>query len=323
MFRVFTISNWFLIFLTLLITSIIFNVIEVLYQFLDVYKGKLQIYTENTNLAYTTSRCILDMWSVLLGIGVFSEPTKLSLRILFLTWIVFSLSINTIYQSFVVSYFFDPGLQHQVDSYDDIVDRNYTMLFDSELRALPYMFTNPGSVYISSESNQIERKLLEPINFVVNSPNSAILFSEELFNYYTQKLCKSSLFNKVHKFSSKSHHVHVFVNVINPLLRIRFRTLMQRLIQGGFPEKIMRDVTDPCGRFSFMTQKIGVDNYVQMSLLHFQSSLILYAVGIILAVVSFFCETLFWVQPNFIHVIWKMFFLECSISLSEWNICKR
>ncbi|PSN44485.1 hypothetical protein C0J52_09049, partial [Blattella germanica] len=158
------------------------------------------------------------------------------------------------------------------------------------LEEFEYANDKRATLYVTSEVYNQEDTFLQSMSQVFNIPNSALLFSEEIFDYFTQKYCGSGLIEKYHKFTTKSHQEHIFVNVINPLIRSRFSTLMQRLVQGGFPEKIMRDVTDPCGRFAFMTPKVGIDNYVQMSLSHFKSSMIVYVTGIILAGTAFIWE---------------------------------
>jgi len=68
------------------------------------------------------SSCLATSWSLLLGVWVSVLPRSDSIRVFFITWVCYSLAINTVFQAYLTSYLIDPGLQHQSSSTDENID---------------------------------------------------------------------------------------------------------------------------------------------------------------------------------------------------------
>ncbi|KAJ9587834.1 hypothetical protein L9F63_018737 [Diploptera punctata] len=67
-------------------------------------------------------RCIMNFFRALLGISVEILPKKTDLRILFLSWIIFSMCINTIFQAYLTTFLIQPTYQHQINSFQELLN---------------------------------------------------------------------------------------------------------------------------------------------------------------------------------------------------------
>lgn len=76
----------------------------------------------DTSVYREISSCLATFWSVLLGASLSVLPHSDTLRVFFITWVCYSLAINTVFQDYLISCLIDPGLQHQISSMDEIID---------------------------------------------------------------------------------------------------------------------------------------------------------------------------------------------------------
>ena len=293
-FRVFAITNWCFIFLTLLTASLSFKLLDFLstkYVLESLDREERNPRSLNANHMNKDSY-LLDLWSVLLGMGVSKISQKSSIRILFVSWLLFSFALNTVYQTFVVSYFFDPGFEHQINTYEELKDLKYDLLFDSDPMLFYFMPIYSGTLYTPSVSRDAWKKVVKCIKYVINVPHSAALLSPDLYSYYLKEACKSEENVHLHKFTADSRQQNLMISVINPLLRNRIAILMSRLIEAGFPRKVMDEIIDPTGKSTVRMVWNPETEYIQLTVIHLQSIFALYLVGNILSMVIFTLELL-------------------------------
>jgi hypothetical protein len=65
--------------------------------------------------------CLSSVWAVLLGVSVFAMPRTSSVRVFFASWVCYCLAITTVFDTFLITYLIDPGLQHQINSFEEII----------------------------------------------------------------------------------------------------------------------------------------------------------------------------------------------------------
>jgi len=65
--------------------------------------------------------CLSSVWAVLLAVSVSPMPRTSSVRAFFASWVCYCLAITTIFDAFLITYLIDPGLQHQINSFEEIV----------------------------------------------------------------------------------------------------------------------------------------------------------------------------------------------------------
>ena len=104
-------------------------------------------------------------------------------------WIMYRLAINTIFQTFVVSYFFNPGLQYQINSYKEMLDLNYTFVntllqpFHFHIMGEKYHHGNPIACY----------------SFLSAYQNSAAFLNKQLLLLHLQWYCNVSSVSDIFK----------------------------------------------------------------------------------------------------------------------------
>ncbi|KAJ4448849.1 hypothetical protein ANN_00240 [Periplaneta americana] len=176
--------------------------------------------------------CCLNLWSAILGMGVDSSPLNTSLRIFFSSWFVFSLSVNTVFQTFFTSYLVDPGHQYQINSISELINLNYTFAFDSRKTffALTYDNKLEGRSFLFGNTR-------EALTYFLNTPNSAIFTSDELFVHNFRSVCGSKYAPAYHRLSNEVMQVHIGFNLLkDPLLEHVFTKTVRRLYSNFIEE---------------------------------------------------------------------------------------
>jgi hypothetical protein len=65
---------------------------------------------------------LTNVWSVILGVAVPTMPHAPSLLSLFLAWVCFSLSFNTVFQAFLTTFLTDSGYKTPIQNMDELLD---------------------------------------------------------------------------------------------------------------------------------------------------------------------------------------------------------
>jgi hypothetical protein len=106
--RVFKLSLWLSFIMGYIIVSVIIWAIVKVSNAVATIENQSSTYTNRT-------KCFLNVWAIILGVCATEDiPQKGVVRIVFLLWVVYSLAVNTVYQTFLTSYMLDPGQQHQL-----------------------------------------------------------------------------------------------------------------------------------------------------------------------------------------------------------------
>ena len=260
--RVFSWASWFFIFLSLFLFSVSMALIS--------RRGSYLINFFNA-------------WSLILGISINNIPSNTSLGMILLAWILTSMCLNTIYQTFVTSYYIEPGYQHQIDSLEELHDLNIPLIFDGVTSISHVSCTKEesnNSVMLEGGFNSFKYFLL--------NPNSALFAYESLVRYCLKMYCGKDGGSKLHKFSKIFNQIHIKFKIDdNSLFHSKFNDIIARLVEGGFPGKFERDFSNPATMSFPYTQ-----GFVTLSVSHIQSHLLLFFIGVSLSLLSFCLEIL-------------------------------
>ncbi|PSN50896.1 Ionotropic receptor 574 [Blattella germanica] len=81
------------------------------------------------NQAYSSfGRCLLFFWAIIVEESASNNPPNVTaIRLVFLTWVLYCLAVNTVYQTFLVSFLVDPGLEHQLSSETEIIESDLAL----------------------------------------------------------------------------------------------------------------------------------------------------------------------------------------------------
>ena len=237
--------------------------------------------------AYSSAtNCLLNAWSVLTAVAVPRMPHGHSLRILFFSWVVYSLAIDTIFQAFVTTYLIDPGRQHQINNYQELIRNNFSFLFDSTRMAQRHLVlgNTPGFVFTSSSDTLI---------FALQRPHTALMLSDKIFTYHYQRVCDFNRSVYFHKLTHEtvSAYLVLRVNKTFPYMS-RVSDVISHMVQAGIPDRTMKTITDPKGLNPGTIRAIKNLNeeYVVLSPTHFLSAFTILLMGLGVSVVTFVTE---------------------------------
>jgi hypothetical protein len=123
-FRIFYPHLWVCVLLSLAVTSVV--------TFLVARCGST--YTKSPEY-WTMTNSLTCAWAVILGIGAPALPHKASVRAIFLTWLLFSLAINTVFQTYLTTFLTESGYESPIENTDEMlaskIKYGYHPVFDT------------------------------------------------------------------------------------------------------------------------------------------------------------------------------------------------
>ncbi|KAJ4448670.1 hypothetical protein ANN_00060 [Periplaneta americana] len=240
-----------------------------------------------------TVRCFMNMWATILGIAVDQMPIRISLRLFFLSWVIWSLCVNTVFQTYVTSYFVNPGLQHQIDTVEKLQDRKMLWLF-CDLNALRitveiYEYYNNSMLFESCE---------EAVHFFMSNPNTALFADEDAFEFRVSDLCGLGNHPTFYKFRDNILEFHIGFDLSSDLaIQTLINKLTVGLVESGIAGKLIQESADPKGLNQATRYVVDLSKeYVPFSLIHLQSPFFVLFMGYLLSLFVFLGEILcfFW-----------------------------
>ncbi|KAJ9596216.1 hypothetical protein L9F63_027160, partial [Diploptera punctata] len=162
----------------------------------------------------------LNLISLHLGIGI-REPKEHYLRIILLSWLIYSTSINTTFQCFFTSYLVDTLYQHQIDTYEELVEENYELIFAKD----NFVFT--GNVYNTTSCMKWVDGEVDSLVYLHNGVKRAVFIPHESVSYFYNTICDGNVRNNLHRIINSQKQIYVLLN---------------RLIESGIPDKLVNDI---------------------------------------------------------------------------------
>ena len=242
----------------------------------------LSIFLVSVSMAFISRResyviDALNAWSLILGGAIPRMPSNTSLRMILLAWILTSMCLNTIYQTFVTSYYIEPGYQHQIDSLEELHNLDIPLVFESSISYSSHIF------YVKEGSNNsfiTRNKMGFLIMYFLWNPNSAVFSYEAFIRHYIKEFCDKNGGPKLHKFSKIFNQDHIGFYVLgNTFIQSKLNEIVLRLVEGGFPKKFEREVSN----LAIISTSRTEYEYVPLSLTHIQSHFVFFFIGISLS----------------------------------------
>ncbi|KAJ9600257.1 hypothetical protein L9F63_009433 [Diploptera punctata] len=262
--RVFSSNVWVTVVLALLFLALILNHLW---------------FTSTKNIL----KCILTIFGIFLNVSSSNVPNTGKFRAVFLSWIVFSIAVTTIFQAFMTSYMTDPGREHQIDSYQELEDSELKLFIDEIKRQhWPRFLGNKGGYYISKDG------VTSTIQLAMNTSKVAMILSKEVFLYNFPKENKTNWKTILHRFSKESVGIHrsLPLAVTSPYVPL-VNEVVRRLVEGGIVDKLVQRAVE------VMTSRESLlDEFEVLTLFHMFSSFLYLSVGLVFSFIVFCVEIL-------------------------------
>ncbi|KAJ9583295.1 hypothetical protein L9F63_022362 [Diploptera punctata] len=234
----------------------------------------------------------LDPWAILLNVSASKIPHGISVRVVFMTWVISSIALTTVFQAFMTSYFTDPGIQHQIDTFEELEESNLNLSF--HILPKEYWYILPiRDKYIQFTN------MCDMLIYCFYVSNIGAFTDENIFIYNSRLYFKDIRTTSFHKFSSEGISVHRTLNMftLSPYLPL-VNKLTKRLVEAGIVEKIVDDFVDPSGWTRGVKLEANAKNdYIPLSLLHMTSVFTYLLIGLALSNVIFVGEVIL----NYFH----------------------
>ena len=215
-------------------------------------------------------------------------PKRMAIRWLFLSWIIYCICINTIFQTYVTSYITDPGRVRQIEHFEEVMKLNYSLI-TTQSYSVFFVFGDAilhGVKYFPREKHALL--------YTLKNTNSTIFLSERLLTKTYKELCGMNVTQKFYKLSGYESSSYDFIRFTNIYIAEKFSKVLRRFLQSGIANKVINDECDPKGVESVTLLSTSLrDEYVEMSLLHFQSTFFLYFFMNAFAILIFLCELIY------------------------------
>jgi len=276
MSRVFTPVSWVLLFVSVLIFGFVMKCLPT------------SKHSESEN-NWNISKCILTVWAAFLGAGVPEMPRGNTLRVLFVSWVVYSLAMNTIYQAFFTSFEVDPGLNHQIDTFEELLDTSVVFAFSSPLD--PFFADD----ILKRLKPRIRCEPTSCLEYVATVYNATTFIGRVLVGYYREALMKKEHRHQVHPFGQDSFQLHavLILQKGSPFLLL-FNDVITRIVEAGlvdyWKEAIIEERRMKAGVLALESLK---DSYVELNILHLQGAFIFLFIGFAFSFIGFLAELFF------------------------------
>ncbi|KAJ9587503.1 hypothetical protein L9F63_028244 [Diploptera punctata] len=205
--------------------------------------------------------CIQNMWAVVLGVSLATLPRSTPLRMFFICWICYGLSINTVFQAFLTTFLIEPGHGHQISNI---------------------------------EENGMSRRNIPPcLDWMAYHNNFSLLCSKALIRYILSKDYMDENGNSLICQAGGTFFPLTYVTYMtkwNPLLET-FNDKITRIIENGFINiwlEIILHKQQIDG--AAITKNAILGDYFDLSLEHSQGMFAILLPGLLLSVLTFIAE---------------------------------
>jgi hypothetical protein len=183
----------------------------------------------------SVSGCLLNVCSVFLGVSVSNLPRTSVTRTCFLSFVCYSLAMNTVFQTLLTSVLVDPGFTEQIRSFDEVLYSGIEYGYTKDLHH--YYFPAGSELYGEKEvlkHGQNCSDYKECISRVINRGDYVTLRSE----IYAEYFVATTMPKRIKPLCSldsrfKTYLVNMYVQKDTPLL-----TPLNRIISRGLESAI-------------------------------------------------------------------------------------
>jgi len=279
MARVFDPMTWFVGFLVIILASIF---MRILHSFNTIKRDEV------SGTYWRFAMCLSTMWAVFLGQGVPTMPRSLPLRSFILSMIIYSLAVNTIFQTFFTSYVVNPGLLHQISDVDELTESDLIYAF---YEVLDKFFTEDFLQRLKP------RVLCEPfkcLDYVATHDNYATFCGRALLAYIVDEMMKQEGKHEIYAFREDSFELNsVMLMPKGSHLLDRVNKVMSHIVEAGLPNQFLKSILDARRiEAGILAMEDLSDEYSALSMNHMQGSFFFLLMGLALGLVMFLFELL-------------------------------
>ncbi|KAJ9588100.1 hypothetical protein L9F63_018527 [Diploptera punctata] len=230
---------------------------------------------------------VFASWGVFLNIAVGEISKKTPVGIIFITWILISIALTTIFQAFMTSFLTDPGRMHQINTLNELEQTNL------KLSLTQYTFYHRDTLYYGNKPTiLIFLNDCQMLEFCFRNSSVAALTTEERFLYMSQLYFRNVSTSLYHTFRADGLKFH---RTFNMYARNRFIEAVNKitvsLVETGIVDNIVERYLDPSGWIR--AQKMGrtsINEYVPLSMFHMTSPFMYLVYGYLLCIAVFILE---------------------------------
>ncbi|KAJ3641585.1 hypothetical protein Zmor_028087 [Zophobas morio] len=233
--------------------------------------------------------CFQNSFSMALGVSVRHHPKTQILRWITFFWILFSLNFEVLYETKLMSILTKPTYSTQVNSIDDILDKNYKILFP--LNIFNYVDKNASfdaSVFDRSDDCLEVKDCLARVAYL---KDSALCLSSSYTHYIKESYATRDNIPLIYCFNSKlaTYPVILLMKKGFPLA-LRFNNIISRLVEGGFIDHWAADINTQKWKEEEMQKLNTTTNTEFLDLGKLQGAFIVLLIGLAIATTVFVLE---------------------------------
>jgi hypothetical protein len=266
-------------------------------------KYETQLHVCESENYKTIIYCIYNVWAVLTGVSVPQKPISLSLRIFFIAWVWYSVTMTTVYQAFFFGLLVNPGFEKSITTLNDLIQSGIEYGYVSEINAS--LLSDPLYEIIVTNRKTC-KSVYKCLQRVVERKDFATILNNFRAEYFRTRL----LFHNIHvPLCTLQEDVIMFMISMymakgNPLLH-RLNEIITRMFEAGLFEKRLKDFMssprlddhpfdDDDTNFSdFATNELNTDHST-FSLIHLQVVFYILLIGQIISIFVFLVEVLYY-----------------------------
>ncbi|GFG39322.1 hypothetical protein Cfor_05827 [Coptotermes formosanus] len=238
--------------------------------------------------------CASSVWATVLGVSTPYMPRTTPIRIFLVSWIWYCLAINVIFQTLLTTFLIEPGLQHQMNSIEEILTSK-----------VKYGYNEWFDIFVRDSADEISKTILHDrmvcnegnkppcLDWTAYHSNFSILCSKTLVSYlltreYVDRNGKPLICQAGGLFFPLNYVT--YMEKWNPLLN-RFNDMITRILESGIDGNWFESGLHMQRVYAGVTgRKTATAEYSHISLEHAQGIFAVLVPGLLLSVVIFFIE---------------------------------
>jgi hypothetical protein len=280
--RVFTTAAWISI-------TMIYIAVSVLIWYLYNLHWKSSEILKNVPQSFIA--CLLNLWVVMLGISAsFRIPNVITLRMLYILWIFYSLGLNTVYQAFLTTYLVEPRLEKPISTEEQLLQSGL------DLGINPHFEESENDTFASRYPKMIPCPDTEKcLQRLAEKGDLAVLCSKLVGDYIGTFKFPDASGNPSYCQLDEQYatlNMAMFVQKGDPLLYY-YNKVILRVFEAGLLDHWWSDLKHNATLSSkkiFLTT--SAVEYKSLTMYHLQSCFYAQCVGSILALGTFICEVI-------------------------------
>jgi hypothetical protein len=240
------------------------------------------------------ANCAFSVWATFTGVSAPYMPRRTPTRMFLISWIWYCLAINIVFQTFLTSFLIEPGLQHQMNSIEEIMASKIKYGYNEWIDLAVRDSADALSKIILQERTACNEGNKPPcLDWVAYHNNFSVLCSKTLLDYLsTHEYVDSNGKHLICQAGGVFFPLNyvTYMEKWNPLLN-RFNDIITRLLYSGIEWHWLESSLHMQRVYAGVTgRKTTSGEYSDISLEHAQGIFAVLVPGLLLSVVIFFME---------------------------------